>query len=54
MLPGGGGGYAGWSWKKKSKRRTKYQPSLVAVGQKIKGKKPKRLTGLEIRPMRIK
>lgn len=30
---------------------TKYQPSLIALGLDIFGKKPKRLTGLEIRPL---
>jgi len=47
MLPGGGGGYAGWSWKKKSKRRTKYQPSLVAVGRRLKARNLKDLQALK-------
>lgn len=40
--------------KKKSKpftRALKYQPSLVPVAKGIKGKKPKILTGLKIRPL---
>lgn len=37
---------------KRFKRATKYQPSLIARELKIKGKKPKIVTGLEIRPLR--
>lgn len=39
--------------KKKIKKsaRFRYQPSLVGVGEKLFGKKPKYLTGLEVRPI---
>lgn len=36
---------------KKLKRKTKYQPSLVAAQLKTYGRKPKILTGLEVRPL---
>ena len=35
--------------KKKKERKTKFTPSLIAIEGRIKGKKPKVLTGLEIR-----
>lgn len=37
--------------KKKKKRKYRYQPSLAAITFRIKGRRPKRLTGLEIRPL---
>lgn len=40
--------------KKKGKRKKqpkKYLPSLVAIGQEIKAPKPKKLTGIEVRPI---
>jgi len=33
------------------KLKTKYRPSLAAFAYKVKGKKPKRLFGLEVRPL---
>lgn len=39
--------------KKKRKMKKKYQPSLVAIEFGLKGSKPKKLTGLEIRPFRL-
>ena len=37
--------------KKGAIAKPKYKPSLIAISLGIKGKKPKRLTGLEIRPL---
>jgi len=51
-LPGGGGGYKSPKlWRSKSKPKSKYTPSLVAMEFKIKGKKPRLGTGLSIRPI---
>jgi len=48
MLPDmGGGGGKGWGWLVPPKRKTKYTRSLYTY----KGKMPKLLTGLEIRPI---
>ena len=51
-LPGGGGGYQTYRIPKMGKiLGGRYTPSLVAKAYNIKGKKKKRLTGLEIRPI---
>jgi len=39
--------------RKKLKRPTKYRPSIVAIRQMIRGRRPRRLTGLEVRPIEV-
>ena len=36
---------------KKTKRKAKYQPSIIGVTYKIKGKKPKIMSGISVRPI---
>ena len=38
----------------KKKRKLKYTPSVIAQVFKIRGKKPKVITGFGIRPLRLK
>ena len=44
----------GFGNKNKGKRKRKYTPSLMAIGWNITGKRPKILTGAEIRPLKTK
>ena len=48
-LPGGGGGGGGFGFGRRSKKVTKFQPSLLGVTRKVKRVERPFLTGLEVR-----